>query len=249
MEYNFVVTKIVAACFVAKGTGTPVHRNRPSHGLVMYSQGDGLFTFDSGEVLKADTGEILYLPKGSNYTAHGGGDCYAINFDISQDISFKPFVFKVKNTDAFLDRFKRTEKARNRKKAGFDMRCMAELYGIICEMQQEYSVGYISHSTAGLIQPATDYIHKNYCGENISIDLLADLCGISGTYLRRIFQTVTGTSPLKYINNLKIAKAKELILSDMYSLSEVAHLSGFHDEAYFSREFKRIVGVSPSQYK
>ena len=78
--------------------------------------------------------------------------------------------------------------------------------------------------------------------------LAAKLCGISETYFRTLFKKVVGVSPLKYINDRKISRAKELISSKMYSIREVAQLAGFHDEAYFSREFKKATGVCPSKY-
>ena len=78
---------------------------------------------------------------------------------------------------------------------------------------------------------------------------LAQMCGVSETYFRRIFLNAKGCSPIDYINNLKLSRAKELLGSGMYSISEVAEQSGFHDESYFSRFFKKQTGVAPSKYK
>ena len=54
-----------------------------------------------------------------------------------------------------------------------------------------------------------------------------------------------GVSPLAYINSLKITRAKELLLSGMYTVTEVAFMSGYSDISHFSREFKKSTGVSP----
>ncbi|MBQ4150610.1 MAG: helix-turn-helix transcriptional regulator, partial [Clostridia bacterium] len=65
---------------------------------------------------------------------------------------------------------------------------------------------------------------------------------------RKIFKAEYGISPQKYIINLRIQKATELIETGDYSLKEVALLSGYNDYKYFSAEFKRLLGVSPSEY-
>ena len=71
---------------------------------------------------------------------------------------------------------------------------------------------------------------------------------MSESYFRRIFLKNYGISPIKYINNLKIERAKELLTSGLYTVSDVAELSGFHDESYFSREFKKHSGKTPKEY-
>ena len=86
-ENEFVVSKIAAAVFLPKGKGTPIHKDRPTHGLVFNVDCSATYKFDTGEVLTCHPGEIIYLPKGSNYTAkrHMVNDTetrgiYAINF-------------------------------------------------------------------------------------------------------------------------------------------------------------------------
>ena len=53
----------------------------------------------------------------------------------------------------------------------------------------------------------------------------------------------------KYINNLKLARAEELILTELYTIDKVAELSGFDDASYFCRYFKKTTGVTPSEYR
>ncbi len=249
MNYNFNIDKIVLACNVLPGTGAPVHTNRKSHGLAFYESEGSTFTFGQNDFV-AKPNSIVYLPKGSDYTVKGSisGGCYAINFDICPNRDFKPFVFSTKNKSNFLERFKKAESIWRSQTFCYEMKCKAELYSIICDMQDEFRLGYIAKSTLEMIMPAIDYIHKNYTTDNISIAFLAQICDISETYFRQVFRKSHGISPLKYINNLKITRAKELIESGMYSISEVALFSGFHDESYFSREFKKATGVSPKNY-
>ena len=72
---------------------------------------------------------------------------------------------------------------------------------------------------------------------------------MSETYFRKIFADKYGISPKKYIINLKLNHAKRLLLSSKYSVEEVCFKCGYSDVSMFSREFKKVVGVSPSVFK
>ena len=72
---------------------------------------------------------------------------------------------------------------------------------------------------------------------------------MSEVYLRRLFQSVYGMPPLKFINSLKLSRAEELLRTGECSVTDVAYLSGFFDESYFSREFKKRYGVCPRDYQ
>ena len=249
-NYNFNIKSISICCYVAPGTGTPVHINRKNHGIVFYTTGNSTFTFQN-KTLSVKSNTILYLPKKSNYvvSAKSPSGCYAINFDIDEDITFPPFVFTAKNAQGFLDLFKKAENIWKSRKPGFETKCKSLIYDIIYRIIKEHNTGYISKSKSEILAPALDYIHNNYTYENINIAMLSGMCGISETYFRVLFNKKYGTSPIKYINNLKISRARDLLSSDMYSISEIAELSGFHDESYFSREFKKSMGITPSEYK
>ncbi|MCP4121444.1 MAG: helix-turn-helix transcriptional regulator [Bacteroidetes bacterium] len=65
----------------------------------------------------------------------------------------------------------------------------------------------------------------------------------------KVFSRLTGTTLEKYIINLKIEKAKEIILSEEFTLSEIAFMLGYSSVQYLSNQFKRITGFTVSQYK
>ncbi len=250
VNYNFNITHIALACIVPKDGGTPVHKNRGHHGLVFFTGGERCFTFEDDSKILAKPNDIVYLPKNSSYSviATIPGECYAINFDVSNDVNCAPFMHKTKNHNYFFERFKNAESAWKNKSTGYEMKCKAEAYNIICSIIKEFELGYISKSRANILQPAIDYIHNRYTENTIPISMLAEICGISEIYFRRTFKQVKGISPIKYINNLKLERAKELLSSDMYTVGQVAVLSGFHDESHFSREFKKHFDMPPSEY-
>ena len=250
MRYNFDIESIDLAILVTPSITDPTHKNRPNHGIIFRKAGATDYCFEKNNLLHTRENDIVYIPKGANYTvsSYARSCCYAINFQLFNNISFNPFNFKTKNFAKFLKLFQDCELTWRTKHSGYEMKCMSLLYSILYNLRTEYEIGYISSNSIKLIKPAIDFIHAEYTNENISISHLSSICDMCETYFRRIFFKCFGTSPIKYINNLKIERAKELLTSGIYSIREVAIASGFHDDAYFSRKFKETVGKSPSEY-
>ena len=100
-----------------------------------------------------------------------------------------------------------------------------------------------------MITPAVDYIKKHIYDADLKTDNLHQLCGISGTYFRKIFLANFGTNPQSYILKRRLSHAKALLDSgDFTTISELAASVGYTDPLYFSRVFKKKYGESPSKY-
>lgn len=93
-----------------------------------------------------------------------------------------------------------------------------------------------------------EFLNRNYCA-NISTNDLAEYVHLNPGYLSKIFKQETGTTITKYINNLRILKAKQMLNIGNYSISEIAAETGFNDYFYFLKTFKKITGMTPHQYK
>ena len=133
----------------------------------------------------------------------------------------------------------------NKKEVGYKYRCSA----ILCEIFAEcYADNYKATSHTSKIQNSVDYIHKNYRNQNLTLKEIAAESFMSEVYFRKLFKEQYKVSPQKYIIDLRIQNAVGLISTGYYSLKEVAYMSGYNDYKYFSTEFKRIKGVSPSEY-
>lgn len=244
------VSEIVIAIKVPAGHGDAVHKNRASHGFAMHLEGDKDYDFGD-KVCKVRKNDIIYMPKGSSYSVetYEKGLCYAINFQLSHEMTNGPFSFTPKNPNLFIEAFRAAEKAWRTKSEGYIFKCKSELYSILSAMRAERRMDYHPFAKLEIIRPALDIIAENYSSGELSIPELSEKCGVSEVYFRSVFRSVFGVSPIKYINQLKISRAKELLSSKMYTVASVAEMSGFCDISYFSREFKKAVGVSPSEYK
>lgn len=88
-------------------------------------------------------------------------------------------------------------------------------------------------------------IHFN---EEITMEQLASIAELSPKYYMDIFKKTYGQSAMEYLTQVRMSKAKQLMLGSDRILKEVAHAVGYKDEFYFSRKFKKEFGLSPSAY-
>lgn len=87
------------------------------------------------------------------------------------------------------------------------------------------------------------------CGEWPTLYSLAKEYGYSEAYLGRLFHRTTGLKFSEYIINVKIERAKSLLRSSEYSIANIAEQLGYCDSCFFTRQFKKKTGVSPSRYR
>lgn len=93
-----------------------------------------------------------------------------------------------------------------------------------------------------------DYIHKNL-NRSIGLGELSRLAGLEASYLCRLFKKKYGTTPIRYINNLKIIKAKEIMMNSEYNITQIAETLGFCSVHYFSKCFKEKENITPLEYR
>ncbi|PSB09638.1 hypothetical protein C7B76_25025 [filamentous cyanobacterium CCP2] len=101
-------------------------------------------------------------------------------------------------------------------------------------------------SADAAVMVARDYLHTHYAND-ISLETLATIAGLSHFHFCRIFRKALGVSPHVYQTQLRIAQAKKLLIQRM-PISMVAAMTGFYDQSHFGWHFKRYVGVTPRRY-
>jgi AraC-like DNA-binding protein len=98
------------------------------------------------------------------------------------------------------------------------------------------------------VRPALEHIRENYAVP-MKIARLADVCHMSESHFRRLFEENIGMTPVEYLNQVRIKKACDLIRKTGSSMEEIATKVGFTTTSTFNRNFKRITGTSPYQWK
>ena len=91
-----------------------------------------------------------------------------------------------------------------------------------------------------------NYLEKNYM-KNITLDELSGLTGLSKYYLLRSFTKQKGISPYRYLETIRIDRAKKLLEQGVLPI-EAALQTGFTDQSHFSNFFKKFIGLTPKQY-
>lgn len=91
------------------------------------------------------------------------------------------------------------------------------------------------------------YINENY-KENISLDTLSNIVGISKFHFIRLFSKEKGITPYKYLETVRINNAKRLLKKGLSPVN-VAIETGFNDQSHLNKLFKKVIGVTPKQYK
>ena len=224
--------------------------NRRNYALSYNENGCEKTTFFDGTVIEMHPGDIALVPINSSYHLEVTKpfDCFNIGFSLMDEVDLKPFVFHAKNDPKLCERFKTVLNIWRAQKPDYKERAISEFYHIIATMKRHYFTDYMPKEKYSVLKPAVEYIHANYHKESIKIEDLAKLCRITPEYFRSLFKRIHGISPLKYINNLQMTYAKQLIDSGAYTIGEVSTLLGFSEISHFSHKFKTIEGISPLQY-
>lgn len=105
---------------------------------------------------------------------------------------------------------------------------------------------YSTHSN--LVDLAKEYMEEYY-NEELTLQRVADVVGISPGYLSTIFSQYLGTGFVDYLNQIRIEHACAYLKQQYFKTYEIAYKVGFQDEKYFTRVFKKIMGITPSEYK
>jgi signal transduction histidine kinase/DNA-binding LacI/PurR family transcriptional regulator/DNA-binding response OmpR family regulator len=106
----------------------------------------------------------------------------------------------------------------------------------------------LGSGTQRLVRKAMAYLHE-HCSESVSLETAARYVGMDKSYLARCFRREMGVTLGTYLNRYRVNQAKALLEVDGKSVTEVAMEVGFSSGAYFSRVFRREVGMPPSKYR
>lgn len=259
---NCLVPYYINCCGYLKASGIDValKRTRKDYYLVYLINGIGHYKL-GGNTLSVDAGNIiLYRPwedQDYYYTAAEKAEIYWIHFTGSE----------VKNSLSDL-----SFSTGNIYKAGIDSDCINIFENIIHELQikkPQYHLLCIGHllqllsffSRRVIFLQKGEGIFKNYYMEKViksmhaefhqkhTIDYYSKMCNLSLYQFIRNFKIATGMPPAKYIEKLRIAKAKELMTNTNLTLSEISGIVGYNDPFYFSKVFKRITDTTPTAFR
>ena len=94
-----------------------------------------------------------------------------------------------------------------------------------------------------------EQIEAVYADPEYNVEKLSETLGLSRGHLHRKIKELTGTSPVEFLRTYRLNKATQLLRQNAYTVSEVAYRTGFSSPAYFSKCFKAVYGVTPTEYQ
>jgi AraC-like DNA-binding protein len=111
-----------------------------------------------------------------------------------------------------------------------------------------YSFDFRRFQHADVLHKTQEYV-REHIGERILLSELAKAVGLSKSYLSTVFSEEMGKTLTEYIQDARIDYSKELLRGSTLSIAQVASLSGFSDQSYFTKIFTKLCGVSPAQFR
>jgi AraC family transcriptional regulator of arabinose operon len=220
------------------------------------SKGRGHFVLDGHEYV-IDSGKGFYFAEGVPHEYYATEQPWALRwiaFNGNQTDYFFKFlklpkggVFK-KNTISCLDKiFDKLLAVIGAEGEYCDIECSAILHTLMAELIR--AEGDAQSKSKDRLGPIISYLNANY-NKDLSLEDMAARINVCPDYFCKLFKQAYQVTPFKYLINLRVQKAKFLLLTDMdLPVKEVAAAVGFHDTSYFCSAFRSREGVSPSQFR
>ena len=210
------------------------------------------YTCKNGEVTVARSGDLVYTPECSEYSAimseftSDNSHTIGINFLLFDGqgeravLSDKIEVFHVGDNAELTSLIYRAE-------LGEHGRTPLENRIILFEILSHLA-GKEGANEGSIISESIRYLSE-HIDESPSVSSLAAHCGVSEVYLRKKFKEHMGTSPAKYRNELRLSKAIGYLKFGDISIQEISDTLGYATVSHFIKEFKERYGLSPLQYR
>lgn len=211
-------------------------------GATQYTVGNKAFT--------ANAEQILFLPANCEYEMQieKEGECTVIEFDVIGEEALYPCEFYSDSEGDIAASSKNLLLYWKLQGPAYHSKCLSELYDLITQLSNIMSSADSLVGKYPLIHRSVKYIEKNYHKIDLYTPALAKMSGIGETYYRSIFLAVFHMPPARYIQKIRIDKAKELLVSSGGSIEDIAVSTGFANASYFCKVFKSVVGITPTEF-
>lgn len=254
-EEKMCVDNIITVVFEQHNPDTQSHiyysnKSRNACDLVYVLSGESITCFDGIRLHKKEN-TVMFLPQsqqGEHFVEFVKPSAYIdVIFATAPPIDTKAFVLNCACDAEIRSLFEKIYNVWVTKKEGYYCQCMSILYEILAALRRKSNI-YLPQSEKQKVQNGIDYLHSVCFQNDIDYKRASLLCGMSYSYFKQLFLKIYGIPPVKYITQLKLERAKELLITGIYTVNEIAMSVGYNDVYYFSKSFKKLYGMSPSVY-
>lgn len=226
------------------------HQDRLSHMLVIVLKGS--IVIRQGRRLRTiDEKHAGIIPSNAKYRLynHPDTEMIFIEFTASNFNVKRPETVSIEDVALVKELAMKSENIWSKGAANYNIICLANIYSIFSDLAIDIKRKYIEAKRIELIERSLRYLHDNFTELEISNENLAKISGISVVYFRKLFTAAYGVPPMRYVQGLRMRKAKELLPSGYYSVTEVSQMTGFSSIYSFSKTFKSVHGTSPNSHR
>lgn len=229
--------------------------------LVYITKGKGLISFEPGKDLELNKGRIFIIFPGQWHSYHPlidtGWNEYYIGFrgfliDKMVDNAFigrNNQILEVGFNEELVNLFSRALEIAEADKAASQQYLagiVLHMIGLVLSVSQNnlFEVNEVTQK----IEQAKIIMNENIY-KNIEPELLAEKLNISYSWFRKVFKDYTGYAPAKYFQELKLRKAKQLLVGTSHTVKEISYMLDYNSTEHFFSLFKKITGFTPLEYR
>ena len=231
---------------------------RKTSALVYYKNCAATFTLEQGEILHIKKGSLVYIPQGARYkTRYYQCDADTIHtqlieFSLANEesevftASSSIMILNLSQTYDIDVVFDELVTIYNKPILSYNM-MKSKLYALLHKICKSFHYERIYSKKYMPIAAGIAYLEQMH-SYDLTVPEIAEMCHVSESCFRKLFQQYSGVSPVQYRTNNLLRQAKDMLRSGDLTITEISSEIGFHDVGYFSRWFKKNIGISPSNF-
>jgi AraC-like DNA-binding protein len=230
--------------------------------LIYCLQGKGWFVIDQKKYI-VKPNQFIHIPATTSIMRYGadeydpwtiywvhysGKDMFTFNrsLKIKEHSGAQDITFNEKAVDIWNNMYQSLEMGYSRDNLCNANLCLYHFLATFFYPDRHLSAN--RHAEPGLINDTIHYM-RLHLHERLNVGNLAALNNMSASHFSNLFRKSTGMPPIDYFIHLKMQKACQLLYSPTLKIKEIAYTIGYDDPYYFSRIFKKLMGLSPEQYR
>ncbi len=228
----------------------PIYRPNGAffHHFLYVSEGEGFFVFDGKRMILGE-GSTVFIQKGFPVDYGGLNENFKTSW-VTFDGDGVDGLFAYFNVDGYAVIHKKGEESKFEEMFKLSkMNVSAEILSSrIYSMAIEFFVFLKNQNKQPLLEKAKKFIESNY-QQDISIEEISKNVGMSQSLLFKLFRTEERSTPMKYLQEIRIEKARSMLIRGDMKIYEIAQTCGFSDVAYFCKVYKNKTGYPPAVYR
>ena len=242
-DNNFKITKIRKQHWRKDQKYSCIKIPRQDFEILLVLQGEVLLRNNSEKIIASDR-SVVFLPKGSVYEAIFSEETenYIVSFDANEVHDWRFPVMLIQCAPLHCIECFDELVNESLSEAHTGLKSKGLFYLFIDSITNIAEIESDSHRK--LVTRTKELLYD----DKFSISEIAKECAVSESTLRHVFKEKTGLTPIEYRLSVKIKKAAYLLESTDLTVTEISDSLGFFDAAYFSKVFKKLIGLTPKQY-